>query len=481
MSYKVELTREEHELVLRETLKNWSLQDHDIQLLSTEGYRIISHKKILSFYSRQLKNLLNEPEIAFGSQIPTLSLPASSSCISSLLSLLVTGKAEKASLQEVRQLATAMGINLKNCLVEKKVGSFKPGGLTVVKLPFENDNIKANAKGLLSKKTLSKPIRVEPVLNKVSPGPLVDPIGSIKSFKDKLEKSGSGLRIELKGMENVKAAIKTENLNLGPATIMKKPKCVDCGIVFKDEQYLNKHRERKHGEPNNFQDVTENEDEKAADSTEDGDKKVKCDVCHKQLSRFSIDKHRYRKHGLRRKDRMRVKVEDDGIALDSNNCSICGKKFNSEDSLLKHMKKKHMKGYTCDECPKSFRAGSELRVHKRIHLPDSEKPYECDVCQKKFCQRGQRRIHMKKFHNIDVPLESQNLSKTDQTVSESSVLEADNTSIGEDVEQSQSLEESVVTPTDETFETTSHDNCGYCGEKFVNEEDLNNHIASVHS
>merc|ERR1719419_1131902 len=299
MSYKVELTREEHQQVLKDTLGYWNKQEHDVQLLSTEGYRISSHKNILSVYSSQLRSILNEPEIVYSSQVPTLSLPASSTCISSLLSILVTGKAEKASLQEVKQLATAMGINLKNCLVEKKVGSFKPGGLTVVKLPFENDNIKANAKGLLSKKTLSKPIRVEPVLNKVSPGPLVDPIGSIKSFKDKLEKSGSGLRIELKGMENVKAAIKTENLNLGPATIMKKPKCVDCGIVFKDEQYLNKHRERKHGEPNNFSDVTENEDEKAENSTEDGDKKVKCDVCHKQLSRFSIDKHRYRKHGLR--------------------------------------------------------------------------------------------------------------------------------------------------------------------------------------
>ena len=84
MSYHVELAQEEHQQVLKDTLGYWNKQEHDVQLLSTEGYRISSHKNILSVYSSQLRSILNEPEIVYSSQIPTLSLPASSTCISSV-------------------------------------------------------------------------------------------------------------------------------------------------------------------------------------------------------------------------------------------------------------------------------------------------------------------------------------------------------------------------------------------------------------
>jgi len=473
MSYKVELSREEHTQILSGTLQNWSNQEHDVQLLSMEGYRIVSHRKILSFYSSQLRKIFNEPEIAFSSQIPTLSLPASSSCISSLVNLLVTGKSEKSSLQEVRQLATALGINLKNCLVDKKASITKVAGISVVKLPLGNEEGKAKSgliKPILGNKIIPKPVRVEPVLKKASPGP-IDTIGSIKSFKDKLEKSGSGLRIELKGMEDVKPVVKTEK-DLDPTTSMKKPKCVDCGIVFKDINYLNKHRERKHGEAHVESSIEEE------DVTKNGFERVNCNVCDKRLSRQSIDRHLYRKHGLKKKQiqNMHIKIEEDGNPVDSNCCNLCGKECRNAEMLLKHMRIKHTRGYKCDECPKSFKVGSELRVHKRIHLPDSEKPYECDVCQKKFCQTGQKRVHMKKFHDFEVPLESQNLSKAGQSASESSMLDTSNAT-----DEEHSLVEVAVTSSDGTLEIPSDDNCGYCGDKFSNVDDLNNHIASAHN
>ena len=38
MSYKVETTAEEHELVLRETIIDWTKQDYDVHLVSKEGH-----------------------------------------------------------------------------------------------------------------------------------------------------------------------------------------------------------------------------------------------------------------------------------------------------------------------------------------------------------------------------------------------------------------------------------------------------------
>jgi len=422
------LAKEEHDQVLRDTLKYWSKQEHDIQLLSTEGYRIASHKKFLSFYSSQLKNILNEPEIALNSQIPILSLPASSLCISSMLSLLLTGKAEKASLQDVKQLATAVGINLKNCMVDKKSNINNLPGLTVVKVP-ENGGKSGILKPIVGKSSILKSATVNPLKNKA-------PTESILSMKEQLEKNGSGLRLELKGKEDLKS-VKLENLS----NITKKAKCFECDIVFKDLDFLSKHKEKKHGDSNTDQDVTEN-----------GNEKVECDVCHKHLSRKTIKKHRRNIHGLRKGrkvpgiangDQMKVKVENDAKITNLS---------------------KQEKTFKCDKCPKSFGNGWELRQHQRIHLPDSEKPFECDICQKKFCQKGQRNIHMKNFHNMDESLDTKTIINEDQNVSESIVLDS-----GDDSE--------IETNQDET---PSHDYCGYCGGLFSNEDELNNHIASAH-
>merc|ERR1719419_2125479 len=489
MSYHVELAQEEHELVLRETLKNWSLQDHDIQLLSTEGYRIIAHKKILSFYSRQLKNLLNEPEIAFGSQIPTLSLPASSTCISSLLSILVTGKAEKASLQEVKQLATTLGIKLKNCLVDKKSNLNKLSGISVIKVP---ENVGRNQPNI-GNNSIQKPIiRVESLQNKSSIS-TVNSSGSIHSLKKQLEKVGSGLRIEMKGMKDVHKLAKNENQE----NIIKKAKCIDCGNVFKDIDYLNKHRENKHGDPSKDQIITENAVEQ-----------VKCDVCNKMLSVHSIRKHRFRKHGLRKRQKMpeigsveqmkreTTEDEDDGDRNVIVECDVCQKQLKRK-SLRKHRRnihglrkgqmmpafknghemnktnfnnlKKHKKTFKCDNCMKSFGNGWLLRQHQKTHLPDSEKPYECDICHKKFCQKGQRKIHLKNIHNFEESMEPQNISEASQRVSESIMLDT-----ADDSDIKPSLDESVFTV------TPFHYDCSYCEDQFANEEELNNHVASTH-
>ena len=108
MSYKVEQQGEEHLAVLGGALRNWSHQEPDVHLLSIEGHRIFTQRKILSFYSSLCQKILNDPVIAFTQQIPTIFLPASATCISSLMKILIGGETlsdDKESLRDVLYLA----------------------------------------------------------------------------------------------------------------------------------------------------------------------------------------------------------------------------------------------------------------------------------------------------------------------------------------------------------------------------------------
>ena len=82
MNYKLLVTRGEYEPNLLKTLQDWNEQEHDVQFLTTEGETIGTNKLILSFYSVYLKNILQDQTNVFKAEIPTISIPASSSCLS---------------------------------------------------------------------------------------------------------------------------------------------------------------------------------------------------------------------------------------------------------------------------------------------------------------------------------------------------------------------------------------------------------------
>jgi len=138
MSYKVEISTDDHESALKEAINEWSKQNHDVHLVSKEGHRIFSHKVLLLFYSDLLKQIFSEPSLAFPPNPVTISVPSSSACISSLLKVLMTGKSsaiQRSDLEEVESTASVLGIKLKNCVVDNVVSQRSRLGLTIVKLP----------------------------------------------------------------------------------------------------------------------------------------------------------------------------------------------------------------------------------------------------------------------------------------------------------------------------------------------------------
>ena len=142
MSYKLEVTGPELSSTLRGTLAAWASQEHDLHLVTREGYRVFTHRALLALHSRHLRRvLLDDPVLHSSSSAPaSVSVPASAASISALLRLLTGGEAEvgdSALGAEVTEAAAALGVTITN-LNTKRTLPASGSGITVVKLPAKN-------------------------------------------------------------------------------------------------------------------------------------------------------------------------------------------------------------------------------------------------------------------------------------------------------------------------------------------------------
>ena len=463
MSYLVEVSRDDHKKVLRETLTEWSKLEQEVDLISVEGHKVSTSKVLLSLYSEPLRNILNQPAVAFSPSTLGISVPATSSTISSLLRILATGKADcgsRETLADTKDLARSLGINIKNCFAENRKGR----GLTFIKLPVKSETVKTIpvSKSMPSIiKTISTPkplvgkrsVVITPSVVSATKQTSSTPGSAVRKWNPSIINKSSKLRIELRECSEESPALLT------PAPAASKP----------NDQ--------------------EEEEEEVADNSSDN---PPCEVqgCGKAFkSRKYLMRHRLRKHGLKTRQKysaLETKVKVEKVTF-PNQCTLCLKVFNSAEMLVKHTKKKHEENrskYLCDVCQKPFRQPNELRLHKLIHLPESERPHKCDVCERRFCQKGQKKIHMVKNH----PGHESSLAETSQAqVGEGDL--SNNVTLNEETgteEEANSMEQDPFADGQNIFIESvesiddGHDNCGYCGEKFDNENDLNSHIIGVH-
>uniref|UniRef100_A0A8C4HTQ0 C2H2-type domain-containing protein n=1 Tax=Dicentrarchus labrax TaxID=13489 RepID=A0A8C4HTQ0_DICLA len=103
--------------------------------------------------------------------------------------------------------------------------------------------------------------------------------------------------------------------------------------------------------------------------------KYRCKVCGKSFCyRASFLKH----------------VQED--ERDTELCGVCGKRFESEESLRLHLQT-YIRTNDCEVCGKHFESHNQLEMHMRTHT--GEKPYVCTVCGKAFAQNGNLMGHMR--------------------------------------------------------------------------------------
>ena len=414
MSYKVEVTEEEHFPLLLETIADWSTQEHDVHLVTVEGLRVFSHKKLLSLYSKVIKDILNDPVVAFSPQIPTISVPVSANDVLLLFKVLEAGSATtnlKDDLVHIRNTAAVLGIEIKNLYLNENKKSFdlKSQAKSIIRLPASKvkdqvakdkskfEEKKVDGRGRKSFPDIPKSIEIFP---KSSSLPKPVPVQKITNGNTPVISKSSDLRIELKEVidEETKSPNNEEMSSEIPSTSTAVVKadlddcvCNICGKLFENIRKVNRHKYKAHGKKSFKKDNGDQEHKltKSTDSKKGAESK---DKVVSSTEALVIKREAVQPPPPPQPSKPRRTIAP---------CELCPKVFNTEENLEKHKNQKHTKSempreaHKCDSCEKYFNNAANLQIHKRCHRDEVSSMKKCQICGSQFYDQEQLIAHMK--------------------------------------------------------------------------------------
>ena len=408
MAYLVETDPEEHKAVLRNTLEDWSRLEHDVYLVGSDGLGLFSHKVLLSFHSLLLGKILKSST----QKLPSISLPASGSVISSLITMMISGKvttSSRQSLDEVKDLGSLLGMDLGKSSVDGE--RITNPSVSIRKLPvaltnmvqsspeaFELEQNQQQKDRTIEQTQVYKAVQLDEETPNVSKifcdyPECNKPFAKRERLREHRYRVHKRRRSMIGTQEVVNRPFEVENTAVAGENFLlekmepdveAKDKCplADCGKLHATRNGLRIHMNRYHGL--SLKEVEKETREMLLTEAEEVERiKHKCPVanCDKYPeTRKALRSHLYKYHAMNITD------------------------FNEEDlrrvvDLIDKDWIRESRNLTCNICNKLQKSRKVLKVHKRIHLPDSEKPFQCEECGKRFCQNSQKTVHMKRHHN----------------------------------------------------------------------------------
>ena len=309
--------------ILKNTLKGWKEEPNDLLVLTEDGGKIFTSKRVLSLHSSMFREICKD--------LPTqtaVTVPISSRCLENLISLIIDGVAQTIDIDPVLKAASVLGINIGN-----------------VEVGLVEDNLENHNNRDMNDEYVMENISRNLVVPTEPPPAYATP--QIAGFQCRFcpmrfrheEELNNHTRIHMQPTRPIERQPPSNNL---------------------PEAYTNNISTISGGFP---VPVVKTEMVEPSDSLG-----YPCPECAKSYSSTE---------GLRR-HRITHTAEDGKPFV----CLVCGKRYSRKDKLSVHMKNIHnqyMNGprnddskerFPCDQCDKTFSRKDILQRHARnIHLP----------------------------------------------------------------------------------------------------------------